>query len=59
MIQGALILFVGILIGYSIRFWKRPSSPKPNKFDQIISKSLGKQAKIVDLVDKLDSINLE
>ncbi len=55
MIQGSIILFIGILIGYSIRFWKRPSM---NKVDRKIQKYLGNQAKIVDLIDPLDKIDL-
>lgn len=58
MIQGSVILLVGIFIGYSIPFWVSPYAPKVSKFvknpKQKIERLFNHKAKIIDMSPPVD-----
>ncbi len=56
MITGAVIFFIGIIIGYSVRLW---TSPLPKGIQGTLKSFIRKEAKIVDLSPDIDLGNDE
>jgi len=49
MITGAVLIILGIIIGYSIPFWKNPHSIKETRISKTLKKIFSGQATVIDM----------